>query len=538
MFTAQRVFVCFITCFVLSINLCYSQVGSSSVKYLGVENGLSNNVVNSLYLDHFGFMWMGTYDGLNRYDGYNFKVFRNNFGVDNSLINNHIAVLNGDKQNRIWVGTQKGVSYYSYSDSKFHQLFYAENGKNTILTSSVTAIAINKLSAVYVATDENGLFELKKGETVAKKVLLKSIKNYTVKALCVSDDNVLWLFIKDFGLCNYDEKTGKINLVKRDIKNITSIINAENGALWLGTEQGLYHFGKKNNVLIKSAQYPEKDNIMNLMLDKQKKLWISTDGGGIVVLDTKNNNVNRLAAGKEKGLLSSNSIAQVFEDRESRKWIATLRGGVNIIDQQSTQFQNIRHNALKNNSLVNNFVLSFSEDEQQNIWIGTDGGGLSVWNRKRNAFTNYVKTTNPASLKSNFITSILNDADNNIWVSSFSGGIDRYDKRTQNFIHYNCYNSAKGVDDVNIWKLYQDRSKNIWVGTTRGGALYRYNKLADKFELFDNDLKDIHSLFEDAEGNLWAGNYNALIKIDPVTKKHDFIKINLAIRTINEDSKH
>ncbi|RZL36971.1 MAG: hypothetical protein EOO96_05905, partial [Pedobacter sp.] len=240
MYTAQRVFFCFVTCFVLSINLCLSQVPLSSVKYLGVENGLSNNVVNSLYLDHFGFMWLGTYDGLNRYDGYNFKVFRNNFGVDNSLINNHIAVLNGDNQNRIWIGTQKGVSYYSYADSKFHQLFYVENGKNTILTSSVTAIAMNRLSAVYIATDENGLFELKNGETFAKKILLKNVKNYTVKALCVSDEGVLWLFIKDFGLCNYDEKTGKINLVKPDIKNITSIINAENGALWLGTEQGLY----------------------------------------------------------------------------------------------------------------------------------------------------------------------------------------------------------------------------------------------------------------------------------------------------------
>jgi len=533
-----KVFNCFIVGLLFTSVSCFSQVAATSVKYIGVEHGLSNNVVNSLYLDRFGFMWAGTYDGLNRYDGYNFKVFRNNWGESNSLVNNHITVLNGDNLDRIWIGTQKGASYFSYADSKFHQFLFEESGKNIPLTASITSIAINSASTVFVGTDESGLFELKKASGIAKKIRFRKSKNYTIKALCIDANQVLWLFIKDFGLCRYDAVRSEILLVKRDVKNVTSIINGSGNLLWLGTEQGLYQFDKISNALIKPANYLENDNIMNLMLDRQGKLWISTDGGGVVVFDTRSKKINRLSAGKEKGLLSSNSVAQVFEDKEARKWIATLRGGLNIIDQQSTQFQSIKRDALNSNSLVNNFVLSFSEDENQNIWIGTDGGGLSLWNRKKNTFTNYVKTTNPNSLTSNFVTSILNDSANNIWVSSFSGGIDRFQKSTGQFIHYSCYNSVKGVDDVNIWKLYQDRSGNLWAGTTRGGALYRYNKAADKFELFDNNLKDIHAIFQDAEGNLWAGNYTELIKIDPLKRNHHFIKINQAIRTINEDSKH
>ncbi|MCZ4222161.1 hybrid sensor histidine kinase/response regulator transcription factor [Pedobacter rhodius] len=520
----------------LSINFSFSQI--PSLKYLSVENGLSNNVVNSLYQDHFGFIWAGTYDGLNRYDGYNFKVFRNNWDEDNSLINNHITVLNGDNLNRIWVGTQKGISYYSYADSKFHKLFYADSGKNLVLTASVNSITTNSALTVFVATDENGLFELKKGKSIAKRVLFKENKNYTVKALCVDESGTLWLFIKDFGLCRYDAVESEIKLVKQAVKNVTSIITGSNNSLWIGTEQGLYQFDKKNNSIAKPGQYQDNDNIMNLMLDKQQKLWVSTDGAGIVVFDTRNKNINRLSTGTGKSLLSSNSVAQVYEDNASRKWIATLRGGINIIDQQSAQFQSVRRDAMKSNSLVNNFVLSFSEDEHQNIWIGTDGGGLSLWNRKKNTFTNYVKTSDPNSLKSNFITSILNDSNSNVWISSFSGGIDRFDKKAQKFIHYTCYNSIKGVDDVNIWKLYQDRAKNLWAGTTKGGALYRYNKLKDKFDLFDNNLKDIHTIFQDAAGNLWAGNYTELIKVDLTKKKHDYIKINYAIRSINEDSRH
>ncbi|MFC4211228.1 two-component regulator propeller domain-containing protein [Pedobacter lithocola] len=532
--SAYKILIGFATCFLLSINLCFSQA-QPLIKYIGVESGLSNNIVNSLYLDRFGFMWMGTYDGLNRYDGYNFKVFRNNQKVDNSLINNHITVLNGDEQNRIWIGTQKGVSYYSYADSKFHKLKINEHGKQIDLTASVNSIAIDKNATVYIATDENGLYVLKKGSAVAYKVLLK--KRYdAVKALCLTNDGQLWFYVKDLGLCNYNPLSTELKLIKPDVKNVTKIIEGEQNILWIGTESGLYKFDRHTKTLAKPQNYLNNDNIMNLMLDKQRKLWVSTDGSGIYVLDIRNNNFNHLSAGKEKGLLSSNSVAEVYEDRESRKWIATLRGGINLIDQQSTQFRTIKNDALKSNSLVNNFVLSFSEDEQQNIWIGTDGGGLSKWNRKQNTFTNYVQTNEPGSLKSNFITSILNDADNNIWVASFSGGIDRLDKKTQKFIHYTCYNNVKGVEEVNIWKLFQDKRKNIWAGTTRGGALYKYNLQTNKFELFDNNLKDIHALFQDAAGNLWAGNYTALIKIDPIKKQHQFTDINMAVRTINQDS--
>ncbi|GGI23629.1 hybrid sensor histidine kinase/response regulator [Pedobacter mendelii] len=480
---------------------------------------------------------MGTYDGLNRYDGYNFKVFRNSHNIENSLINNHITVLNGDNQNRIWIGTQKGICYYSYADSKFHKLLFYENGKQNTLTASVNSIAINQTGLVYISTDESGLFEFKKGTNIANKIIFKKNKDYNIKALCLAKDGTLWLYIKDFGLCRYNSAKGTMKLVKPELKNVSKIISGEDNILWIGTEKGLYKYDILANALNKPEEYPNSDNIMNLLLDRHKKLWISTDGSGIYVFDTQNKKINHLSAGKEKGLLSSNSVAQVYEDKESRKWIATLRGGINLIDQQSTQFRTIKNDAIKSNSLVNNFVLSFSEDENQNIWIGTDGGGLSHWNRKQNTFTNYVKTNDPTSLKSNFITSILNDAENNIWISSFSGGIDRFDKRTQKFIHYNCYNNIKGVEEANIWKLFQDKDKNLWAGTTRGGALYKYNKQSDKFDLFDNNLKDIHALFQDGEGNFWAGNYTQLIKIDPVNKLHEFIEVNLAIRTINQDSK-
>jgi len=537
MFKNLKIFLILIVFSVIHVDLALAQNNLLSVKYIGVEKGLSNNIVNSLYLDHFGFIWMGTYDGLNRYDGYGFKVFRNNWGIENSLVNNHITALNGSGY-KIWIGTQKGISYYNYSDGEFHSLKYLEKGQPINLSFSVNSIAIDKSSNVFIATDEHGLFMLKKDAPLAEYIGLNGGKIHAVKGLYVDEQHDLWFYAKDYGLCRYNIQNEKTQLNNSKIRNVTAIVNGKNGTLWIGTEHGLYTFDKAANSLKQVDNYPVADNIMGLMLDGEGKLWVSTDGNGLRVYDTQLKSLNSLPTGRNKGFISSNSIGQVIEDGEKRKWIATLRGGVNIIDQENAQFQTIKNDPLNKNSLINNFVLSFCEDSTQNIWIGTDGGGLSVWNRKTNTFKNYSENDGNGALKSNFITSILSDAENNVWVGSFSGGIDRFDRRSGKFIHYRCYNSARGFDDINIWKLFLDKSKNIWAGTTRGGALYLYNKALDKFELFDNRLKDIHTLFEDMEGNLWAGNYTQLIKVDRKFKKHIYFTVNTAIRAINEDAKH
>lgn len=137
MLLIQKKTACFIFFLWMGTGICFAQSTAIPLKYLGVESGLSNNVVNSLYLDHFGFMWMGTYDGLNRYDGYHFKVFRNGWGDEHSLVNNHITVLNGDAKNRVWVGTQKGISYYDYADSRFHQLIYLDKGRKNEVSYAI-----------------------------------------------------------------------------------------------------------------------------------------------------------------------------------------------------------------------------------------------------------------------------------------------------------------------------------------------------------------------------------------------------------------
>ncbi len=342
--------------------------------------------------------------------------------------------------------------------------------------------------------------------------------------------------MKDVGLCQYNITTTKLQLVNSNIKAVTSTLSTRNSELLIGTEKGLYAFNKKTSTLNRIPVNLSNDNIMNLTMDAQNMLWIATDGGGITIVDLETKKSNFLNSSREKGMLSSNSIGAVYIDREARKWIATLRGGVNIIDNEQAQFRTIKSDPFKSNTLVNNFILSFCEDENKNIWIGTDGAGLSIWNPRSNNYTNYGhRPGDPTSLSSNFVTSILNDHQKNIWISTFNGGIDRFDKQSNKFKQYICFNTVKGVEERNAWKIFQDNNNRLWVGTTKGGAVYLYNAKLDKFELFDARLKDVHTLYQDRQGKLWAGNYTHLIQIDPILKKHRYIPVNSAIRAINED---
>jgi len=542
-FLAKYAFLCLFTAFNLFF-FFQAKALNPPVKYLGIEQGLSNNAVTSVIQDHYGFMWIGTYNGLNRFDSSNFLVYNNILGDPYSLINNHINRLAQDSAGRIWVGTQKGVVYFSYSDAKFRTVNYqsAKSGKKTKITSNINGFAAVATGEVYIATDDMGLLVYDPKAGFAKQVDFKyKHGEYHVQALLLDEQQKLWLFIKDVGLCLYNKASNQITVVEPLLKTAACLESDQHGNIWVGTESGLYQFDRIPGKLIAIGSRDNRlttNNILNLHLSKDN-LWIATDGGGVNILNINTGYMSYILPGESDGFLKSGAISDIYEDKESRKWIATLRGGLNILDNKLQNFQLVRHDPLNKNSLINNFVLSFCEDEKNNLWIGTDGGGLSFWDSKARQYHNFSSIPNePGSLSSNFVVSILRDYTNQIWVATYSGGIDRYDKNTGRFKHYSCYNSTKGVDENNLWKLFEDSEHRLWAGTTRGGALYLYNKAKDKFEVFDKNLTNIHTLYEDKRGVLWAGDYTRLIQIDIQHKRHQFIQVNNAIRAILEDEKH
>ncbi|MBC7888761.1 MAG: response regulator [Ferruginibacter sp.] len=515
-------------------------------EYIGIENGLSNNSVTAIFKDRKGFMWFGTFDGLNRYDGYSFKVFRNKFNDSASLPHNYIYAINEDLYNNLWIGTGQGISIYNNLTSRLLPAFFIPYQSNTTekITASITNIAVDANGSIFIGTNGRGLLVRLTGSDKTVQLPIKKgaemFTYYNVQSIKIDKVHRVWVFIRDAGIYLLDAAGKELRLVNNSLKSANCMEEGDNGHLWIGSDEGLHQYDTRLNSLVKSykedAGSLSSEKILTVCFVKEKKLWIGTDGGAINILDPKSGEIKYLLPGHEKASLNSETVTAIYEDKNDRKWIGTIRGGINIVDPYKHRFQTVQRNPKGNNTLINNFVMSFFEDRQSNLWVGTDGGGLSIWNRRQNSFTNFRHdAANPASISNNFITSIKSDYLDNIWIASYGGGINRYNKTDRSFKHYACLDSLNDVENKNVLLLYEDKQKYLWAATFNQGRIYRLNRHTDRFEVFDQQLTDIISLTEDSNGSIWAGTASQLIKIDRKLKKHAFYSIGKPVRSVYQD---
>lgn len=252
----------------------------SSISYIGIEQGLSNNSVRCIYQDHNGFIWFGTYDGLNRYDGYQFKVFRNNLNDSSSLPHNYIYTINEDHHNNLWVGTGQGIGIYNNLTLKFLPAYYFpyRTKIKQKITSNVNAIKTDIKGNVFIGTNGWGLLLQNNGTNVAIQLSLKKgeqqTNDYNVRAIGIDQKQRVWLFILNVGLCIYDYADHKLQLVNNNIKSASCLEADEEDNLWVGNNNGLYKYSIAANSYIKLYdQHPgslSSNNVACLSFDNQK----------------------------------------------------------------------------------------------------------------------------------------------------------------------------------------------------------------------------------------------------------------------------
>lgn len=521
---------------------------SLAISHLSIQNGLSNNSVRCIYQDKKGFIWFGTYDGLNRYDGSEFKVFRNKIGDSNSLSHNYIYTIHEDNVSNLWVGTGQGISIYNNNTARFSSAWFLQyrSQQPEKMLFNANVISSDEAGNVFIGTNGWGLVVKRAGEKIARQIPLQTgnetVAGGNVRCITVAGKKV-WLFILDRGLFQYDMATEKIIPVNTEVKIANSMLADDKGNFWMGTEKGLYQYSIAAN---KYTRYYSdangqlsQSNIISLCFDSKKNLWIGTDGGGINILQQETGAIKYIMPEEGSNKLSSESVYSILADKEGRLWIGTIKGGCNIIDENKNSFLTVKHNPFTSNSIPGNFIYSFCEAKDGTVFIGTDGSGLSIWNRTGNSFKNYKHSTAaPQSLSHNVVTGILEDFTGTVWVATFGGGINKYNKNNGSFKHYSCINDSLGAENKNVWLLYEDKERTLWVTTFSNGKLYRYNRSKDKFEVFSQQFNNLISITEDSKGNLWAGNSQQLIKIDKTGGGHSIYEIGKPVRAIYEDSKH
>lgn len=538
--TARLLLVCFV-----------GPVFAQPVTYLGIEDGLSNNTVTSIYKDKYGFMWFGTFDGLNRFDGYGFTKFRNQYGDSSSLPYNHVTTIDQDRDGKLWVATQKGIGILDEKTLKFQTVKYlpSQNDSRILnLNAPVNSLKADSGGNVYIGTMQLGLMALKKGTSAAKQIplVLNSKKTvlYSVYSLNIDSNGILW-FLTDYGFCRYNPKSFEIKLITSQVKNGTCIEFDSGGNIWMGTNAGLFYYNPKSNEIFSfetSKKNLSSSRILDICFEKNNKLWIATDGDGVFVVDVTSKTVTQRLKQQDNQSLSSNATYTIFIDDEDRKWIGTMRGGVNIIDPKKNRFHTIRHEPYNSNSLVHNTVMSFCEDGDD-IWVGTDGGGISIWNRKLNTYRNHVfSTADKYSYGANQITSIVKDEHGDIWISTYGSGVKKYIKSSGKFVDIPFVQTGKGA--MYVWKLYLDSDRNLWAGCLKGRwsgdlkkGLFKLNKQENRFYSANYPVfSEVLSIADDTKGNLWIGTLKGLLKVNKRNAKVKEYNLETYIRSLKFDA--
>ncbi|MCG2613214.1 response regulator [Terrimonas sp. NA20] len=513
------------------------------VRTLGIDAGLSNNAVTCIYQDQRGFMWFGTYDGLNRYNGYNFDVFRNKIGDSTSLLTNSVYSIDGDPLRRIWVGGQKGACLFDPSKSAFESVYYYSADRKQLSPVKDNVHVVRSVGdRMLIGTNHSGLLVFEAGAKTGKQISLPGTAanqtTYDVTAIEAGADGSVWIFIQQQGVFKYNTRTGQLALVNDHIKQANCFKRSSAGTLWVGNEKGLYRYDGKNNQY-SSSYLATPCKVVSISEDSKGILWIASDGGGLLFLDQSSPEAKTFTDLDGRSPINSNAVYSIYEDKDGRKWIGTLRGGINIIEPHVERFRQVSYMKAGPADAADNFILSFCEDRTGNLWIGTDGAGLKYWNRKANSFQEYRRQPSvPGSLSSNFITNIFCDENDHTWVSTWFGGVSRFDPATKQFKQYRLFNDKTGEAENNVWVLYEDKQKRLWAGATNDGSLYYYEPAKDQFVLFDDKVQNLQCIAEDSKGELWGGNYAELIRVDRVQKKHRVYSVGYTIRSIHEDAAH
>ncbi|WP_281233277.1 hybrid sensor histidine kinase/response regulator transcription factor [Flavobacterium gelatinilyticum] len=524
----------------LIILLSISALGQNyPIKHLDISSGLSNNSAASIYQDQNGYMWFGTFDGLNRYDGNDFKIYRHIHTDPNSIQGNAISCIEGDFENNLWIGTTAGPVVFNAERSSFKPLQYYDINKK-IKPLNVTAyeiIAVHSLHIIVVATKE-AVVIFKEGEKTGTAVPFNGKLKYIARSIAYNaQKQTFYVFITGTGLCQYDIKSKKLTLLNTAITG-ANCIKLTNEGLWIGSDEGAYLYNEKLNTY--SKNYFLEKTVVRDFFQQENRLWIATDGAGLYTLKKNQTAPVLYIASGPAALLKSKSIYDIFESRNGEMWFGTLRGGVSMMGKKPLYFNHFKsRDPLTNKEDEDpaaNFMLSFCEDEKKNIWIGTDGSGIRYWNRKQNTYDVYsASSPSGRKIQSNFVTSIVRDSDNAIWVAMWKGGVCRIDPKSKAIQNFSIYNQYTKKAEQESWLLFLDSKKTLWLAVTNAGALYQFDRKQNKFVCYSNTLRDVTCLYETKDGKIWGGTFNSFFEIDSKTKKVKHYHSDYNIRCITED---
>ena len=510
--------------------------------WISSAQGLSQNTINCIFQDSKGFLWFGTQDGLNKYDGYSFEVFKHHPLDSNSISHNWIWDIYEDHAGNLWIATWRGLNKYDLNSSKFIRYLPEDNNPKSINNSRPTSIIEDQLGNLWISTWGGGISLYDPQHETFTSFIHDpedslSLSNNYIRKIYVDSRGLLWIgtwdglcYINPANLTNNDDikfiryysipnNTGSISGNK-----IISIHEDQRGAIWVGTmENGLNRFNVITSEFARFSYDPHNstsissNGISSIFEDSFGHLWIATlDGGLNRFISDANTFIHYKHQEANDVSLSSDKLLSLFEDKSGILWIGTKISGLSKLDLNRKKFSYTNHSKTDRNSLSGNLVRCFFKDGNGYLWIGTEANGLNRLNPGTGHFGHFkYDPEDPQSLSHDNIQSITGDKNGNLWIGTFGGGLNRFIPETNKF--QNLKHNPKDDNSIAsnyIEDLLLDSEGFLWIGTSDKG-LDRYDSASKRFEHYRFNANDSHSissdyilsLYQDKRGTLWIGGW-------------------------------
>lgn len=554
----------------------FSQMLDYKFLKLGTEEGLSQRNINAIFQDSLGFMWFGTRDGLNKFDGYEFTVYKSNAENPKSLSNNFIESIVEVEGGKLLVGTNGGgLTIYDRATDDFTHYKHNKNDPYSLSNDNIYKVIRDHKGKIWIGTYGGGLnqFDQHTGRFIAYQHDVSdknTLSNNLVTDVIEDKQGNLWIGTERGGLSLLDSTRKKFTHYQyngdKDVigsNYVRTLFCDSKGNVWIGTNSGLSLYDSNRDHFTTYKHDSKNINsvghnvILSLAEDNDGNIWIGTENGGISILNPYTQQFVHLKSNPDDPYgLNNNSIYSLYKDKVGNMWVGTYRGGVNYSVYGGKRFKLFRHLFRNSNSLSHSNVLCFYEDKEGNFWIGTDGGGLNLFDRKTGQFSHYKHDPeDPTSISGNYVLSVLEDKENNLWAGTWGKGLNKLDRTNNTFTHYtHDPNNPHSISVNNTWTLLEDSKGNFWICTIFGG-LNLFDKKTNQFKHYIHDEKvpnslsmnNIHYIYEDSKGNLWIGlDGGGLELFDPENNgfihfAHDFNDLkslsNNNVNYIYEDNK-
>lgn len=514
----------------LSLTPAQGQKSSFVFHHLSIKDGLSESTVRCIAEDTKGFMWFGTEDGVNKYDGYKFSIYKNNPKDNYSISSSILRSFYSDRKGNLWMGSRHGLNLYDHQLDRFYN--YNSNDYPALknLRGQIEGITEDNLGNLWVIEGTEGLCKITSLDKEPQKFSFSHFQNISfLTNIAVDRKNNCWVGTTD-GILKFDLKANKfidLRPVFGKGYHVRKIHIDPNQNVWLSTTQGLkcieFQTGKLKEYM-HDPRNPQSLNGNNVLqvIPYEDKFLIAIDGDGIDLFDPKKETFDHYTV-ESGSQLSSNNITSLYKDTRGTLWAGTFMNGMNFSNITTNFFVYVKNNASSLQEIMKGVVTCFLKDRNQNLWISTDGGGLFLKKKGADSFIQFDAAEPNPEISSNAVIGLIEN-EGEIWISTYGGGLVRlnYPGKSKSYRHDN-----KNPNSLRSDKLLAvcDFQNEIWV-STHGLGVSVLDKNTEEFRHYHHDPKNpnsipsdwVHKFYKDKNGTLWLATFNGLAKYIPETR--------------------